>query len=80
MIDYEKLDKLMELLVSEELLGAYIEGNLSDVEADYVRQLMSHDEELLDVSPFDVLNSNIDDGNTELTNFQLPFISLGDSS
>lgn len=79
MIDYEKLDKLMELPVSEEMLGAYIEGNLSDVEADSVRQLMSHNEELLNVSPFDDLNSNIDDGDSELASLQLPLISLGDS-
>ena len=79
MIDYEKLDKLMELPVSEEILGAYIEGNLSDVEADSVRQLMSHNEELLNVSPFDDLNSNIDDGDSELASLQLPLISLGDS-
>lgn len=79
MIDYEKLDKLMELPVSEEMLGAYIEGNLSDVEADSVRQLMSHNEELLNVSPFDDLNNNIDDGDSELASLQLPLISLGDS-
>lgn len=78
MIDYEKLDKLMELPVSEEMLGAYIEGNLSDVEADSVRQLMSYNEELLNVSPFDNLNSNIDDGDSELASIQLPLISLGD--
>lgn len=79
MIDYEKLDKLMELPVSEEIVGAYIEGNLSDVEADSVRQLMSHDEELLNVSPFDDLDNNIDDGDSELASLQLPLISLGDS-
>lgn len=56
MIDYEKLDKLMELPVSEEMLGAYIEGNLSDIEADSVRQLISQNEELLDIS----LTNNFD--------------------
>ena len=80
MIDYEKLDKLMELPVSEEMLGAYIEGNLSDMEADYVRQLISNNGELLDISLMDDFDSNINDNDIELINFQLPFISLSDSS
>lgn len=40
MIDYEKLDKLMELPISEEMLGAYIEGNLSDVERDAIENVL----------------------------------------
>lgn len=79
MIDYEKLDKLMELPVSEEMLGAYIEGNLSDIEADSVRQLISQNEELLDISLTNNFDSNIEDNDIELINFQLPFVLLADS-
>ena len=79
MIDYEKLDKLMELPVSEEMLGAYLEGNLNEIEADSVHQLISQNDELLDISQTDDYDSNIDDEEIDLTNFQLPFISLTDS-
>ena len=79
MIDYEKLDKLMELPVSEEMLGAYIEGNLSDIEADSVRQLISQNEELLDISLTNNFDSNIEDNDIELIDFQLPFVLLADS-
>ncbi len=41
MINYEKLDKLMELPVSEEILGAYIEGNLSATETDGIDDLLN---------------------------------------
>lgn len=46
MIDYEKLDKLMELPVSEEMLGAYIEGNLSPEDAQDIRSLIDIDNNL----------------------------------
>ena len=44
MIDYEKLDKLMELPVSEEMLGAYIEGNLSEVERNTIEGILNDSE------------------------------------
>ena len=44
MIDYEKLDKLMELPVSEEMLGAYIEDNLSEIERNTIESILNDSE------------------------------------
>ena len=44
MIDFDKLDKISELPISEELLGAYLEGNLDLQEAAFV-------ENMIDASP-----------------------------
>lgn len=40
MIDFDKLDKISELPVSEELLGAYLEGNLDLNEAALVENMI----------------------------------------
>lgn len=53
MIDYDKLDKLMELPVSEEMLGAYMEGNLYEDEMNRIDTLVSTNpdmEELVAIS------------------------------
>lgn len=60
MIDYEKLDKLMELPVSEEMLGAYIEGKLNDGELfDVYSRIESSDDLQLLVK--DVLVDDVDE-------------------
>lgn len=43
MIDYEKLDVLMELPISEEMLGAYLEGNLHGAELREVQNIVEKD-------------------------------------
>ena len=43
-----KIDSLHDLPVSEEMIGAYIEGNLSDYELMEVEQLMQFEPELTD--------------------------------
>ncbi len=67
MIDYEKLDKLMELPVSEELLGAYIEGNLSEDELWEINKCIESNDDLRSLVE-EVAADNIDDLNELLTN------------
>lgn len=55
MIDYEKLDVLIELPISEEMLGAYLEGNLHGAELREVQNIVEKDSFLAD------LISNTDD-------------------
>ena len=40
MIDFDKLDKISELPISEEMLGAYLEGNLDLSEAAMVESMI----------------------------------------
>lgn len=49
MIDYEKLDALMELPVSEEMLGAYLEGNLHGSELREVQNIIEQDSFVADI-------------------------------
>lgn len=49
MIDYEKLDALMELPVSEEMLGAYLEGNLHGSELREVQNIIEQDSFVVDI-------------------------------
>lgn len=79
MIDYEKLDKLMELPVSEEMIGAYLEGNLNEFESDNVRCLMSQHKEFLDISLENGFDSDIDAAEVDFENIQLPFFAVADS-
>lgn len=67
MIDYEKLDKLMELPVSEEMLGAYIEGNLSEDELWEINKCIESNDDLRSLVE-EVAADNIDDLNELLTN------------
>ena len=65
MIDYEKLDALMGLPISEEMLGAYLEGNLHGAELREVQNIVEKDFFVAD------LISNIDDAmqlNNDLSN------------
>ena len=79
MIDYDKLDALMELPVSEEMIGAYLEGNLNEFESEDVRHLMSQHEDLFDISLENNFDSNIDAAEVDFENIQLPFLSVTDS-
>lgn len=67
MIDYEKLDKLMELPLSEEMLGAYIEGNLSEDELWEINECIESNDDLRSLVE-EVTADNIDDLNELLTN------------
>ena len=49
MIDYDKLDVLMELLISEEMLGAYVEGNLHGSELREVQNIIERDSFVADL-------------------------------
>lgn len=49
MIDYDKLDALMELPISEEMLGAYIEGNLHGSEFREVQNIIEQDSFVADL-------------------------------
>lgn len=49
MIDYDKLDSLMELPVSEEMIGAYLEGNLHGAELREVQNLVEKDSFVADL-------------------------------
>ena len=62
MIDYEKLDALMELPVSEEMLGAYVEGNLHGSELREVQNIVEKDSFVADLisSTDDVMQMNND--------------------
>lgn len=62
MINYEKLDKLMELPISEEMLGAYLEGNLHGAELREVQNIVENDSFVADLisSTDDVLQMNND--------------------
>ncbi len=74
MIDYEKLDKLMELPVSEEMLGAYIEGNLSPEEALDISALIEIDNTLksllaeADIERVDDFTESVMDGVVDIDN------------
>lgn len=62
MINYEKLDALMELPISEEMLGAYLEGNLHGAELREVQNIVEKDSFVADLisSTDDVLQINND--------------------
>lgn len=73
-------------LVSEEQLGAFLEGNLSEPENIRIRNLISHDEslkEIMDVN--DIVDEDItmiedsafqyDCGQVDLDSWELPFIA-----
>lgn len=62
MINYEKLDELMELPISEEMLGAYLEGNLHGAELREVQNIVEKDSFVADLisSTDDVLQMNND--------------------
>ena len=62
MINYEKLDALMELPISEEMLGAYLEGNLHGAELREVQNLVEKDSFVADLisSTDDVMQMNND--------------------
>lgn len=62
MINYEKLDALMELPISEEMLGAYLEGNLHGAELREVQNIVEKDSFVADLisSTDDVLQMNND--------------------
>jgi hypothetical protein len=73
-------------LVSEEQLGAFLEGNLSESENIRIRNLISHDEslkEIMDVN--DIVDENItmiedsafqyDCGQVDLDSFELPLVA-----
>lgn len=79
MIDYDKLDKLMELPVSEEMIGAYLEGNLSEIESDEIRQLMYLHEDFFDISVGNLFETEVNVADVDIDNIQLPFVSLNDS-
>lgn len=79
MIDYDKLDKLMELPVSEEMLGAYLEGNLNETEADDIRRLMSQHEDFFNISLENSFDIEVDVTDVDFENIQLPFLSFADS-
>ena len=49
MINYEKLDELMELPISEEMLGAYLEGNLHGAELREVQNIVEKDSFVADL-------------------------------
>lgn len=49
MIDYDKLDSLMQLPVSEEMIGAYLEGNLHGAELREVQNLVGKDSFVADL-------------------------------
>lgn len=49
MIDYDKLDSLMELPVSEEMIGAYLEGNLHGAELREVQNIVEKDSFVADL-------------------------------
>ena len=62
MINYEKLDALMELPISEEMLGAYLEGNLHGAELREVQNIVEKDSFVADLisSADDVIQMNND--------------------
>lgn len=62
MIDYDKLDSLMELPISEEMLGAYLEGNLHGAELREVQNIVEKDSFVADLisSTDDVMQMNND--------------------
>lgn len=73
-------------LVSEEQLGAFLEGNLSETENIRIRNLISHDEsmkEIMDVN--DIVDEDVtmiedsafqyDCGQVDLDSWELPFIA-----
>lgn len=73
-------------LVSEEHLGAFLEGNLSETENIRIRNLISHDEsmkEIMDVN--DIVDEDVtmiedsafqyDCGQVDLDSWELPFIA-----
>lgn len=62
MINYEKLDALMELPISEEMLGAYLEGNLHGAELREVQNIVEKDSFVADLisSTDDVMQMNND--------------------
>lgn len=73
-------------LVSEEQLGAFLEGNLSEPENIRIRNLISHDEsmkEIMDVN--DIVDEDVtmiedsafqyDCGQVDLDSWELPFIA-----
>lgn len=73
-------------LVSEEQLGAFLEGNLSESENIRIRNLISHDEslkEIMDVN--DIVDKDVtmiedsafqyDCGQVDLDSWELPFIA-----
>ena len=73
-------------LVSEEQLGAFLEGNLSESENIRIRNLISHDEsmkEIMDVN--DIVDEDVtmiedsvfqyDCGQVDLDSWELPFIA-----
>ena len=66
MIDYEKLDVLMELPISEEMLGAYLEGNLHGAELREVQNIVEKDFFVADLisSTEDVMLMNNDLSNS----------------
>ena len=70
MIDYNKLDRLMNLPVSEEMLGAYIEGNLYGSELREVHNIIEQNPELEDI----ILNTeNIVQINNDLPNIRYDY-------
>ena len=62
MIDYDKLDSLMELPVSEEMIGAYLEGNLHGAELREVQNIVGKESFVADLisSTDDVMQMNND--------------------
>lgn len=74
MIDYEKLDKLMELPVSEELLGAYIEGNLSEFERNTIEGILNDSECCAIVSEINDCEGNLENSEEfpDLGTIELP--------
>ena len=65
MIDYEKLDALMELPVPEEMLGAYVEGNLHGSELREVQNIIGQDSFVADLisnaEDFAQINNDLSD-------------------
>lgn len=65
MIDYDKLDALMELPISEEMLGAYVEGNLHGSELREVQNIIGQDSFVADLisnaEDFAQINNDLSD-------------------
>ena len=74
----DKIDTIQELPISEEILGAYIEGKLTDVEAEKVSSIIDKDLELTNIA-YEVSQPIIENNNyfddTMIDNLELPIIN-----
>lgn len=77
-----KFNHIRDLPVSEEMLGAYIEGNLSELEMDDVEMMLQYQPELNDlyeevtcIPDFSILSDDGPDGFGTSDGFSFPFYS-----